>query len=865
MPMRQHSPIPRSDSIRLAAQGCVVAIMAILGSVTHALPSDGVVTNGNAAISGQGTGNLTITQTSNSATIHWQSFNVGASESVRFVQPSSSAVTLNRVLGSDPSQILGRLSANGQVFLINPNGILFGRGASVNVGGLVASTLNLADTDFLAGRYQFQSSSGSTVRNQGTIQTPEGGYVALLGNQVFNDGAINSPQGSVALAAGNAVTLDFAGDGLLKVAVSRGALDAMIQNGGMIQADGGNVWMSASARDALLSTVIANTGIVQANSVGVRNGRIYLDGGDSGVVSVDGTLQAAGTTTGSTGGSIVVSGDKIAVNADALLNASGDAGGGTIAVGGGWQGADPSIRAATGVYVAPGATLDASALVTGDGGTIVTWSDIHKPGASTRVYGTLRATGGSQSGNGGRIETSGHWLDVRGIRLDASAPHGQGGQWLLDPEDLTVGGVATDAVFTPPGPFALFTSGAGTPNVLNTDIEAQLNAGVDVILQTAPTGAGAGNIAINANISKTGGIFAALTLQAHGGIALGNGISISASVGSLDVNLLAGGTISLGSGSSIATNGGDIVLSGNRLNNNAGAGVFNTAGGRWLVYTNSPLTDNIGGLNSGNPAIWGQDPGSLPPPSVAPGNWFVYAAANPTTAVTQTVGALSSTQSFSNLPPVTTSAALLLLELDPPDWLTQTLEQGAPPLVPMSAPGQGSSGSTPTFPAGAMAGLAGTAPPPSASPTPTTSRLQSSGLSGTPKPSPSAAPTSNSRPPLEAFLKGALRAEQVGTSSSGAVLLATVTPRGQPPRMVVTVAPGEGFRIALPPQLLQTLKTDGRTPALQAQVSGGSLPAWLRFDRSGLGLNATAVPTNALPLTVRLTGSNGKFVDITVQ
>ena len=478
------------------------------------------------------------------------------------------------------------------------------------------------------------------------------------------------------------------------------------------------------------------------------------------------------------------------------------------------------------------------------------------------------------SGNGGRVETSGHWLDVQGMRLDAAATNGSGGTWLLDPEDLTIGAVATDAIFIPPGPFAVFTSGAGTPNVLNTDIETQLNLGVSVVLQTAPTGTGAGNIAVNANVSKTGGGNAALTLQAIGGIALANGVSISSSSGAMDVNLLAGGGIGLGSGSSISSNGGTIVMAGASFSNSAGAGVFNTAGGRWLVYTNSPLNDSVGGLNSGNAAIFGQDPGSLPPPSVASGNWFIYASANPTTAVTQTLGSMQSSLGATPPTPDTPTAPPLLLAFDPPDWLLRSVEEGGLAILqtggtdspartigvaPVAATGTTGGNLAPGPAAGGAASFAssaGVAP---------TSRLRSSGFSGGARPVNSSSPTVAPRPSLEAFLKGAAQSLQVGSSSSGAVLLATLSGPGKPLGMTVAVAPGEGFQVSLPRQLLQALQTNGRPTNLQAQVGGGPLPAWLRLDRATAGLSSSAVPASGLPLTVRLVSPNGKFADVVFQ
>ena len=183
--------------------------MLAFGSNVYAGPTGGVVSAGSASIAG-GVGTTTINQASQNVAINWQSFSIGQGESVRFVQPNSSSIALNRVLGSDPSSILGSLSANGKVFLLNPNGILFGQGAQVNVGGLVASTLNISDSDFMAGKYNFSGASTASILNQGSINA-DGGYVALLGANVSNQGVISAKLGTVALAAGNAMTLDVAG------------------------------------------------------------------------------------------------------------------------------------------------------------------------------------------------------------------------------------------------------------------------------------------------------------------------------------------------------------------------------------------------------------------------------------------------------------------------------------------------------------------------------------------------------------------------------------------------------------------------------------------------------------------------------
>ena len=273
----------------------------LLGAtLVQANPAGGLVAVGAASISTQGA-RLTVTQTSQNAAINWQSFSVGAAESVQFVQPNAQAVALNRVVGAEPSRILGSLSANGQVFIVNPNGILFGQGAAVNVQGLVASTLALTDADFMARQYRFNGTSAEAVENAGRLNA-DGGFVALLGARVRNTGTITATLGTVALAAGQGVVLDIAGDKLLKVNVDRGVLNALVDNGGLIQADGGQVLMTAQATGALLNTVVNNTGVVQARTVRTQGGVIKLLGDmQGGAVNVAGTLDASAPAGGDGG------------------------------------------------------------------------------------------------------------------------------------------------------------------------------------------------------------------------------------------------------------------------------------------------------------------------------------------------------------------------------------------------------------------------------------------------------------------------------------------------------------------------------------------------------------------------------------
>lgn len=278
---------------------------------------------GDAQIASAG-GSTVVTQSTAKAAINWQGFSTEAHESVRFIQPDSRSVTLNRVIGPNPSILLGQLSSNGQVFLINPSGILFGKGAEVNVGDLVASSLNLTDARFMAGTYQFEASQHSTasVTNEGTIQLiADGGFVALLGHQVRNGATIAARLGSVALVGGAAITLDLGGDGLLNVVVNQGAANAQATNGGLIVADGGRVLLSTQAAGELLHTVVNNTGVIKAHTLDQRNGVIRLLGDmRSGTVNVGGILQAQGGALAGDGGLIETSAAQVNVADSIRIN-----------------------------------------------------------------------------------------------------------------------------------------------------------------------------------------------------------------------------------------------------------------------------------------------------------------------------------------------------------------------------------------------------------------------------------------------------------------------------------------------------------------------------------------------------------------
>ena len=280
----------------------VVSAMLMSATLVHAAPIGGSVTTGSASIDQTGSV-TTITQSTNKASINWQDFSIGKSETVNFIQPSASSVTLNRVVGTSASLIDGVMNANGQVFLINPNGVLFSKDATVNVGGLVASTLNITDENFQAGNYSFEGNSQNSVLNMGTITTAQGGYIAMIGKTVQNEGTIVATMGNVQLAGGDKISLNLNGNSLVKLTINEGTLNALVENKGAIIANGGQVYLTTQALNTILDGMVNNTGIIEAQSLNNVDGKVVL-------YAHGGTLNAGGTIdTGNGTGSVETSGE----------------------------------------------------------------------------------------------------------------------------------------------------------------------------------------------------------------------------------------------------------------------------------------------------------------------------------------------------------------------------------------------------------------------------------------------------------------------------------------------------------------------------------------------------------------------------
>jgi mucin-19 len=621
---------PATPSPRRLLSLATLLVAAVLDPVgSFANPSGANVTGGAATVTGQGTSRVTIDQSSDRAFIEWNSFSVAKGESVRFNQPSASSVTANKVVGVAPSEILGSLSANGRLILINPNGIFFGQGSTVDAAGLIATTLDLDKDSFLGGgQLRFSSSAdiSASVVNEGTLTIADAGLGALVAPHVRNSGALVAGLGTAVLASGKAFTVDFAGDGLITFALGEGLaatlvgadgkpLAAQVEQAGQVTA--GRVVLSAAAAREVVNQSVNVSGLVRAAS-GARNadGSISLRGTNSVAVAAGAEVSGAKVSVdadsvaiaGNLSASFIqLTGDHVAVLAGATLSSNG----GSILVGGDWQGSH-GVRQALTTHLEAGATIDA-----GQGGTAVLWSDITNAKSVTTVAGTVRALGG-------RIETSGNLLELPGL-----VQAGLGGSWLIDPSNVVINTTSTT------GSLAGDLANVGVTNIRATDLQTAINAGTSVTVYgsgtitisgaltfanssgtnavltldstaSGPTGGTAGTnasaISINAAINATGTSQTGLRIRTKGApISTSAGISLTGLIDFDNTVGLGAGTATASAGISLAgalsTSAGDITLVGR---SSGAQGVTTTAAGL-ITATNGNITvtgsGTAGGVN----------------------------------------------------------------------------------------------------------------------------------------------------------------------------------------------------------------------------------------------------------------------------
>ncbi|MGX4642826.1 MBG domain-containing protein [Massilia sp. SYSU DXS3249] len=538
------------------------------------LPGGGTVVAGQATISQSGNV-MTIDQSTAKAAIDWLSFSIGQGDTVVFRQPSASSVALNRVVGGTASFIEGALRANGQVFLLNPNGVLFAPTAQVNTGGLLASTLGMQTADFMNGRYQLEGANSSMVINQGLLQAANGGAVALVAAQIINTGTIEAPGGGVALGAGSKVLVDMGGP--VKLQVQQGIVNALIDNGGAIRADGGTVLLTAAAASELAGSVINQSGTLRAQTLatGAKGEILLLADAGQGQLNVGGTLDASAPA-GGDGGAVTTSAGRVATSAGLAVNAGAAQGSG-----GQWLLAptDYTINAAA-------AQTISSALNTGTSVTVATRPGSTAAGADIAVTSAVAKSAGGDATltlRAGRNVLVGADIGATNGKLGMVLSGGNGGG--------AYGGVRVGGNLNANGGDILVGGARGTANQ-GIGFAANLNASeaAVVVEQHKSILSNGGNITINgrSTVGSNNGSYGGVT----GGVYIKSGAKILSGTGDLYVTgESSGGLKTFGiafeaaSGTNTvlgsATNGGNMLM--NAVNSSAGTAAERDAGAMGMV------------------------------------------------------------------------------------------------------------------------------------------------------------------------------------------------------------------------------------------------------------------------------------------
>ena len=752
-------------SVPVLAQTTTAPVTSAPPVAATQLPTGGQVNAGQATLSQSGN-TLNVNQTSQRAVVDWNTFNVGKDATVNFQQPNAQSATLNRVSDAQPSQILGRITAPGSVVLVNPEGVYFGKSSSVDVGGLVATTHNTSNKDFMDGQLKLTRNGASgKVENEGELRAALGGYIALLAPEVRNNGVIVANLGTVAMAAGETFELKFDGGGALsRIIVSAAAINTLVENKNAIKAPGGLIILSAQAASRLQSGVVNNSGTIEAAGLVRRAGRILLEASssifNSGSIKADAT---AGTNAGPAGsislnapdvqnsgtlsatnlaassfpesGSLAAENGRISIQADtftqtstglldvsaiaaqagnidiaaaqaiavsgrifangvvtdpahivanalggsiqlqasrrvdlttAVLDASGEGGagrihiqadgvptpadnpaqtpvkgvvllntntvlrvnspraqagrveiegdditldtgtlieakgatqGGTVLIGGDWQGGG-TMRQATTVTMSADSTIDASATDNGNGGQVVLWSAVDTANSVTTVNGTIAAKAGFNGGNGGRVETSGHLLNIDGVTVDAGSVIGDAGLWLIDPYNYTVNSSIASTI----------TSTLNTTSVTITTSSSNTSYG-------GSTNSGDyGDINLNGAVfNKTGSANTVLTLSATRHIYVDANSSFSSNSGTLSLLFQAdSGNTGNGfiqfNGNIASTNGGYIQFGAGNTANLVGSGTVYVGGDVYFAGSSAQTisTARSNGSALGNITFYGQ-------------------------------------------------------------------------------------------------------------------------------------------------------------------------------------------------------------------------------------------------------------------
>ena len=439
---RRRAPVAASRSVRQRLTAQATLLLFLFSGAAGPAGANGTSTALGSVVTSHGSGEFSantdllteFTQLSPQAILDWQAdIQQPAHHSLEFRQGEDFSI-LNRSPGERPSEFWGRVVCDATCIFVNRAGIHFHDGSFADVGRIVAAGGDLANADFLAGQYRFDDLQGR-VTNAGVLR---GQRIDLLGRSVANFGHVETPDGSFLMAAGRTIQLrDHDSPIVIESVLTSFDAGPAVENTGSVDAGSGQVRMVAGD---MLAFAVRSSGSIRA-------GNIHIEGGEGGLVEVRGELDASdrGMASGDAapeGGKIDVLGDFVSIQAGARLDASGEAGGGRIRVGGDRHGAG-TVRTARGTFVHADAELRADATVEGDGGEIIVWAD-----ETAQIYGALSATGGPLGGFGGFAETSGkQWLDVTrapDLRALGARPGETGGDWLIDPNNINIVADACD-------------------------------------------------------------------------------------------------------------------------------------------------------------------------------------------------------------------------------------------------------------------------------------------------------------------------------------------------------------------------------------------------------------------------------------
>ena len=523
-----------------------LAVLAASSGSAFALPQGGQVSAGDASIENAGD-TMNIHQDSQRVVLDFDSYNVAAGETVNYLQPSSDSVALNRVLGSELSEIHGSINANGHVYLINPNGVLFGEGAQVNVTGLVASTLDINNQDFMQQREHFSGEQAGSVDNQGNINARD--RVVLMAPEVLNSGDIQVPVGEIMLRSGNSVLLHTAGSEI-PILVEDPQLEGHVSNDGTLSASRVALVLDGQQGRDVYDSAINNHGLVRAVSVTGEGGSIELLAGSSDVVNT-GRLDASATD--GQGGAVNIEAYRYAQTGE--LNASG------ANIG---DGGAVNIHAVDTIVFHAESESHVDGGAQGNGGKMIAYAD---NATWYREGSQISARGGDVLGDGGFVEVSGRNVVAVESPVDIGATNGKGGLWYIDPTDITV----TDATGNTNGAFSM----QGDGYIFNLTLPAQatsianrmalqntlVNFG-SVYMDTASDAAGTGDIIFEATVDFIGiPAGRVMSLRADNDIIFRDGAGFTHTNNgnwSLNLDMNAGGSITFESGSAVAFRNGSI-------------------------------------------------------------------------------------------------------------------------------------------------------------------------------------------------------------------------------------------------------------------------------------------------------------------